>query len=54
LKVVGRPRFELGTFAVSELDEANLDVLTRLDDRPVCCPPSNPPFMLSMARLSLT
>jgi len=31
---MGRPRFELGTFAVSELDEANLDVLTMLDDRP--------------------
>ena len=29
---MGRPRFELGTFAVSELDEANPDVLTRLED----------------------
>ncbi len=31
---MGRPRFELGTFAVSEPDEANLDVQTKLDDRP--------------------
>jgi len=65
LKVVGRPRFELGTFAVSELDEANLDVLTMLegrvrdgptprngglDDRPIRGPPSKPPFMLSMGK----
>jgi len=36
---MGPPGFEPGTFAVSELDEADLDVQTRLDDGPCVARP---------------
>ncbi len=46
IEEVGPPGFEPGTFAVSELDEANLDVQTRLDDGPYGGAAFEPAFYL--------